>query len=210
MDWSLILAFIPTMLLISVTPGMCMTLAMVLGMTIGFRHTLWMMIGELLGVSLVSLAAVFGVATIMLQYPATFNILKYIGGAYIIYLGLQMWYSKGGLALDVESQLKRKRVNKALPWKLILQGFFTATANPKGWAFMLVILPPFINTQYALLPQISALLLVIVCVEFMCLCLYASGGQLLRQFLTTAANVRLLNRLSGTAMCGVGVWLILA
>ncbi len=46
-------AFIPTFLFVSVTPGMCMTLAMTLGMTQGVRRTLWMMWGEMLGVALV-------------------------------------------------------------------------------------------------------------------------------------------------------------
>ena len=42
-------AFIPTFLFVSVTPGMCMTLAMTLGMSQGVRRTLWMMWGEMLG-----------------------------------------------------------------------------------------------------------------------------------------------------------------
>lgn len=44
--------FVPTFFLVSLTPGMCMTLAMVLGMTQGVRRTLWMMAGELVGVGL--------------------------------------------------------------------------------------------------------------------------------------------------------------
>ena len=50
-------AFIPTFLFVSVTPGMCMTLAMTLGMSQGVRRTLWMMWGEMLGVALVAILA---------------------------------------------------------------------------------------------------------------------------------------------------------
>ncbi len=49
---SLLSVFIPTFLFVSITPGLCMTLAMVLGMTQGVRRTLWMMAGELVGVGL--------------------------------------------------------------------------------------------------------------------------------------------------------------
>ena len=49
-DVAALAVFIPTFFFVSITPGMCMTLAMTLGMSIGVRRTLWMMIGELLGV----------------------------------------------------------------------------------------------------------------------------------------------------------------
>ena len=89
LDYTLLSLFIPTFLLVSATPGMCMTLALTLGMTIGIRKTLWMMWGELAGVALVSISAVIGVASIMLNYPLVFTIFKYLGGLYLIFLGTQ-------------------------------------------------------------------------------------------------------------------------
>jgi threonine/homoserine/homoserine lactone efflux protein len=55
-DWTLIALFLPTAFFISVTPGMCMTLALTLGLSIGYKRTLWMMAGELLGVACVMVA----------------------------------------------------------------------------------------------------------------------------------------------------------
>ena len=54
LDVSLLMVFIPTFFFVSVTPGMCMTLAMTLGMSIGLKRTFYMMIGELLGVAIVT------------------------------------------------------------------------------------------------------------------------------------------------------------
>lgn len=71
-DPSVLTVFIPTFFFVSATPGMCMTLSMTLGMTIGLRRTFPMMWGELIGVGLVSIAAVVGVAAVMLNYPAFF------------------------------------------------------------------------------------------------------------------------------------------
>lgn len=51
LDYTLLLIFIPTFLLVSATPGMCMTLALTLGMSIGIRRTFWMMWGEMVGVA---------------------------------------------------------------------------------------------------------------------------------------------------------------
>ncbi|GIU27944.1 hypothetical protein TUM4644_25220 [Shewanella colwelliana] len=134
----LIAVFLPTFFFVSITPGMCMTLAMTLGMSIGVRRTLWMMVGELAGVALVAIAAVMGVASMMLNYPQLFDILKWVGGLYLGYIGISMWRAKGKMAnLDnTSSQIS----NRAL----ITQGFVTAIANPKGWAFM-ISLPPLLS-----------------------------------------------------------------
>jgi homoserine/homoserine lactone efflux protein len=201
---TLLSLFIPTFLFVSATPGMCMTLSLTLGMTIGVRRTLWMMLGELAGVALVSVAAVIGVASIMLNHPEIYLLLKYCGGGYLGYLGVQLWRSRGKMAfqdatVDVAVQVRRMT--------LVLQGFLTAVANPKGWAFMISLLPPFIDSNLPLKPQLTLLILLILIIEFCCLLLYASGGRTLRRFLQQRGNVQKMNRIAGTLMVGVGIWL---
>ncbi|NVK24982.1 MAG: LysE family translocator [Gammaproteobacteria bacterium] len=202
-DTTLLLIFIPTFFLVSITPGMCMTLAMTLGMSIGVRRTIWMMYGELLGVAAVALASVLGASAVMLKYPEVFNILKLLGAAYIIWLGINMWFSKGKLALTNHIEDSTILSNRSL----FYQGLITAVANPKGWAFMLSLLPPFINPDNAFAPQISILLLVILFSEFICMMLYAAGGKTIGKALTKQGNVKLLNKIAGTLMIGVAFWL---
>ena len=83
MNTALLGMFIPTFFFVSITPGMCMTLALTLGMTIGYKRTLWMMAGELVGVAVVAVSAVVGIAAIMLTYPWLFTIFKLIGACYL-------------------------------------------------------------------------------------------------------------------------------
>lgn len=203
LELSLLAVFLPTFFFVSATPGMCMTLSMTMGMTIGVRRTLWMMAGELLGVGLVAFLAVVGVATIMLNYPDIFTVFKYIGGAYLVYLGTQMWQSRGKMAVTDENSVRASVSRKALA----IQGFVTAVANPKGWAFFISLLPPFINPDAPLAPQLSVLIIIILLVEFVCLLGYASGGRTMRAFLQKSGNVRLMNRIAGSLMIGVGIWL---
>ncbi|WP_246119371.1 LysE family translocator [Aliikangiella coralliicola] len=181
-----------------------MTLALTLGMTIGVRKTFWMMWGEILGVALVSILAVIGVASIMLNYPLAFSILKYAGGGYLIYLGIQMWRSKGKLVITLEDS----HANIAGS-KLALQGFITAIANPKGWAFTISLLPPFINPELPVGPQLVILVLIIMASEFLFMTVYASGGKTLRKMLEQRGNVQTINRISGTLIIGIGIWLAL-
>lgn len=203
MSANLLAVFVPTFIAVSVTPGMCMTLSLSLGMTIGIRRTFWMMYGELIGVGLVAAASVIGAATLMLQYPLLFLALKYLGGLYLCYLGVQLWLSKGTLALGVEQRFNEK----ISAFQLALQGFVTAVANPKGWAFFIALLPPFVDQQRPLTGQLGVLLSIILAIEFLSLILYASGGRSLNRMLLKSANVRLLNRIAGTLMFTVGVWL---
>lgn len=183
-----------------------MTLALTLGMSVGYRRTLWMMAGELVGVALVSVAAVLGIAAIMLNYPWLFTALKLIGGGYLLYLGIEMWRSRGKLAINVENV----DVPTSGNWDLVLQGFVTAIANPKGWAFMISLLPPFIDQSAALAPQLVILVSIILMFEFICMSLYATGGKGLKHLLGQSKNVRLMNRIAGTLMMGVGVWLLMS
>lgn len=198
-------AFIPTFLFVSVTPGMCMTLAMTLGMSQGVRRTLWMMWGEMLGVALVAILAVCGVAAIMLQFPAVFQWFKIVGAAYLAYIGLQMWRAKGKLALPQPGALPALMPRRTL----FSQGFITAVSNPKGWAFHMALLPPFIDTQLAFWPQLLVLVAIIILLEFGSMLLYASGGKALALFFGKANRVQYLNRIGASLMFGVALWMLL-
>ena len=196
--------FIPTIFFISITPGMCMTLAMTLGLKVGLRRTLWMMFGEVCGVAIVAVSAVLGAAAIMLNYPALFTWFKWIGGLYLVFLGCKMIWVSRQVSLTNEQDLALSR------FALISQGFVTAIANPKGWAFMLSILPPFIVVTEPITYQLFALVGIIMLSEFICMLIYASGGRGLKTLLNKGNNIRWMNGISGTLLIGVGIWLALS
>lgn len=202
-DLAILTVFIPTFFFVSITPGMCMTLAMTLGMSIGVRRTMWMMCGELIGVAFVAIAAVLGVANIMLNYPNLFEILKWLGASYLVYIGVNMWRAKNNSTLNVTQSRITKRQT------LFNQGLVTAIANPKGWAFMISLLPPFIDINDNLAPQLTILLSIIMLTEFLCMMVYATGGKSLRFFINSGNNIHWMNRIAGSLMIFVGLWLAL-
>lgn len=105
-----------------------------------------------MSVAIVALSSVVGVAAIMINHPTIFTIFKYAGGMYLGYLGIQLWLSRGKMAL---STLQHAPTISA--FSLASQGFITAIANPKGWAFFIALLPPFINQTKPFIPQVSIL-----------------------------------------------------
>lgn len=203
-EFTVLAIFIPTFFVISLTPGMCMSLAMTLGMTIGVKKTLFMMLGEVFGVALVAVLAVFGVASVMIQYPTLFTLFKWVGGCYLIYLGLKLWLTKIYIELD-----KEILTGSISPIKLISQGFITAVANPKGWAFMISLLPPFLDITKPLPFQLAILVSIIMVSELVCMLIYANGGKWLRRLLNKGNQAQWINRIGGGLLIIIGVWLAL-
>ena len=197
--------FLLTFLLVSLTPGLCMMLSLSLGMTVGVRRASWMWLGELLGVGLVAVASVLGAATIVLKYPPLLTAFKWGGGAYLVWLGIEMWRSRGTLAIPEITEGARAPQRT----QLAMQGFITAVANPKAWAFFIALLPPFLDFNQPVAPQLSLLLVTILTMELACLMLYAMGGSVARALLANRANVRLINRVAGAMIIGLGIWLML-
>ena len=183
-----------------------MTLALTMGITIGFRNTMKMMVGELIGVLIVAGIAVVGAGTIISSFSTAFLLFKYGGGIYLMIVGYQMFRSRGSLALNFDGTYSFE-INFI---KLSTKGFITAVANPKGWAFFVAMTPAFINYEVALLPQISALMIIILVIEFISLTLYAAGGQVLGNMFKKQNNIRVINRIAGVLMVGVGIWLALS
>jgi len=203
MDLTLLVTFSASFFLVALSPGLCMTLAMSLGISIGVRRALWMMAGELTGIALVGTCAVFGVAALLLEAPTAFAVFKWIGAAYLIYMGWQTWHSEPPQLEQVTGD------HRHTPASLIFQGFITAVANPKAWAFQVALLPPFVDKSRPVMPQLLALLALMLVIEFISLQIYARGGRALSEQLHRRGKARWLNRAAGVLMVVVGIWLAL-
>ena len=202
MSEQLLLILIPTIAAVSLTPGMCMTLAFTLGLSIGYRRTLPMMLGELLGVALVVTATVLLLAWLLALEPHYFQGLSLIGAGYLLWIAWQLWHAQEHFAAGDKSETLR-------PWALLLLGFTTAVMNPKGWAFMIALLPGFIVATKPIAPQLTVLLAVMMITEFLSMSLYAGGGRWLRGLLKHDHNLLLLNRIAAVMMlCVTGLVLI--
>ena len=204
MESTRLLAFAASYFLVALSPGLCMTLAMSLGISIGVRRSLWMMIGELTGIALVGASAVFGVAALLLKAPTAFAILKWAGAAYLLYMGWQTWRAAPLRPEQLAGDGSPRRRSS-----LALQGFVTAASNPKAWAFFVALLPPFVDRSRALAPQLLVLLALMLAIEFVCMFIYAYGGRALSEQLHRRGKARWLNRIAGALMVVVGCWLAL-
>jgi homoserine/homoserine lactone efflux protein len=200
----MLFAVVPTLFAVSIMPGLCMTLALAMGMTIGVKRTLWMMMGELAGLASVATLSIVSVAAVIIAYPSLYLTAKYLGGGYLIYVGVGLWVTGQGLA----SEDLDYRIGRTTPRSLALQGFVVAVANPKAWIFYASLLPPFIVPSLPFVPQLVTLIVALVVIELISLLVYASGGQALKVLLQETRLLRVVNLLAGSAIVFIGGGLI--
>ena len=193
MNPELLWVFIPTIAAISLTPGMCMTLAFSLGLSQGYRQTLWMMWGELAGVATVVSTCVLLLAWIQSLSDVYFTLLALAGGSYLLWIAYRLWTQP--------AQFDRGEAQSRLtPWAMLTLGYVTAVMNPKGWGFMIALLPGFMSVDYSTPQQLAAFLGVMLPSEFLSMTLYATGGSGLRRFLTTDQYLANLNKVAAALM----------
>jgi len=201
MTLDLILLFIPTIAAVSLTPGLCMTLAFTLGLSIGYRRTLWMMLGEMVGVATVFIATFWGLGWLLSRDPLYFKLFSLIGGAYLLYLSLILFRQP-------PEKLMTKQLGNTSAASLTGLGFITAVSNPKGWAFLVALLPGFVVTESPLVPQFAMMLIIMLSTEFLSMTLYATGGQWLATRLSNDSGLLSVNRIAASMLSLAAVWVL--
>ena len=201
MSADLILLFIPTIAAISFTPGLCMTLAFTLGLSIGYRRTLWMMAGELTGVATVFGATFWSLGWLLSRDMIYFQIISLIGGTYLLYLAVRLFN-------ETPEQIEARNLENTRASALALLGFVTAVSNPKGWAFLLALLPGFVSANTPLLPQFAIMLAIMLTTEFLSMTAYATGGQWLATRLSSTHGLLNANRVAASMLGLASLWVL--
>lgn len=201
MSADLILLFIPTIAAISFTPGLCMTLAFTLGLSIGYRRTLWMMAGELTGVATVFGATFWSLGWLLSRDMIYFQIISLIGGTYLLYLAVRLFN-------ETPEQVEARNLENTRASALALLGFVTAVSNPKGWAFLLALLPGFVSANIPLLPQFAIMLAIMLTTEFFSMTAYATGGQWLATRLSNTHGLLNANRVAASMLGLAALWVL--
>ena len=170
-----------------------MTLAFTLGLSQGYRRTLWMMWGELAGVATVVSTCVLLLAWIQSLSEVYFAVLALVGGSYLLWIAYRLWTQPARLAGGEDQPYLSAGA-------LLILGYVTAVMNPKGWGFMIALLPGFMSLEYSTPQQLTAFLTVMLPSEFLSMTLYASGGSGLRRFLSTERHLANLNKVAAGLM----------
>ena len=194
------LLFFVTIFPISMMPGINMTYAMSVGMSLGYKHSFFVMAGQLLAIAFVSFSCMLGVGAVLHHFEYAFKALNIIAGLYMLYLGVMLFFGKGELSITKVSNLPSKK-------QMFINGFIVSVSNPKAWIFFSALLPTFLDKDAPFsLARMCIITASLVFVEFLALNIYAIGGAMLKKFLQT--HLRLLEICTAVIVCTIGVLLL--
>ncbi|MEW6690149.1 MAG: LysE family translocator [Pseudomonadota bacterium] len=198
------LAFVIAAVVLAVTPGPGIAYVVARTVAGGRSEGLASCFGTGIGGMLHVLAAALGLSLIVAQSAVAFNLVKYLGAAYLVYLGVRLLLRKDE-ALTVEP-VASHGVRCAL-----FEGIVVEALNVKTALFFLAFLPQFVSPSESLLPQL--VLLGSICVALNTLVdviAVLATERLLKLGAARVARARLLTRTSGVTMVGLGAYLALA
>ena len=194
------LLFFITLAPVSMMPGINMTYAMSVGMSFGYKHSFFVMAGQLLAIAFVSFSCMLGVGAVLHHFEYAFKALNIIAGLYMLYLGVMLFFGKGELSITNVSNLPSKK-------QMFINGLIVSVSNPKAWIFFSALLPTFLDKDDPFsLARMCVITVTLVFIEFLALNIYALGGAMLKKFLQT--HLRLLEICTAIIVCTIGVLLL--
>ena len=194
------LLFFITLAPISLMPGINMTYAMSVGMSFGYKHSFFVMAGQLLAIAFVSFSCMLGVGAVLHHFEYAFKALNIIAGLYMLYLGVMLFFGKGEFSITNVSNLPSKK-------QMFINGLIVSVSNPKAWIFFSALLPTFLDKDDPFsLTRMCVITVTLVFIEFLALNIYALGGAMLKKFLQT--HLRLLEICTAIIVCTIGVLLL--
>ena len=202
-DTATYLMYIAASTAIIIVPGPTVTVIIANSLRAGAAAGLMNVAGTQAGLAVMIAVLAAGLSTIVANMAAVFELIRLLGAAYLVWLGIKLWRSDGTLA-DGPLQNKGLKAASSYFW----QGFLVIWSNPKALVFFGAFIPQFITPAQAAMPQVLLLGL-----TFMALATLLDGAYALVAGKTGALlardNLRWLERVSGSCLIGGGIWLAL-
>ena len=198
------LAFLLAAIVLAITPGPGIAYVVARTVSGGRAEGLASCFGTGIGGLFHVLAAALGLSLIIAQSATTFNAIKFVGVAYLVYLGLRMLLRKeASFAVEPMASQGARRA--------LTEGIVVEALNVKTALFFLAFLPQFASPADPLVPQL--VLMGSICVlsnTLVDLVAVLAAHRLLRSGAARAARARLLTKASGATLLGLGAFLALA
>jgi len=202
MRWETWLFFVATEAVLSMTPGPAVLYVLSQAIQRGPAKSVWATAGILSANAMYFALSATSLGAVIVASYKLFFLIKWLGAAYLVYLGLRSFFGKASLVTLPESSDGSRTGSR-----ILRDGFFLQAANPKAILFFTAILPQFIDAHHNVVFQILVLGVSSIVVEFLILFAY---GQLAGRALATARSPRfekVTNRLAGSLLIGAGIGL---
>ena len=176
---------------ISLSPGPGAIASMSAGLNYGFRRGYFMVFGLVLGIWTLVGIVVAGLGAIIAASNTAFTVLKFLGAAYLVWIGISQWRAsdKPLVAATDAPVLTRKQ--------LIMRGWAINATNPKGTIFMAAVVPNFIDLSHPLIPQYFIIMMSLSFTDLVVMAGYVALAAKVLRALNEPHHVRIMNRCFG-------------
>ena len=203
MQFSLWLALVGAGALISFTPGAGAINTMSNSLNAGFRRSIWGILGQQAALVVHIAIVALGVGLLVASSPVAFNVIRYAGAAYLVYLGIRQFLAQPALNAETAQALRDEP-----RWSMFRRGLWVNLLNPKAIVFFLAFLPQFIRVDRPAMPQYLIAAATVIVIDILVMWLFFAGtAQSFQRFTRNARGQRVLNRIFGALFVSVGILL---
>lgn len=187
-------------------PGVILTLSN--SIRYGIKPTFAGVVGISLGVLVIAIISATSLGVLLSTSAIAFTVLKYVGAAYLIYLGIKLWRSPA-IKLDENENEEGSRDSSLVPDYMhrFKEGFFVSVLNPKAIFFFMSLFPQFINHEQNYLLQFSYLTLTFCGILIVIHSVYTFGANSIKGWLLSPKGSKTINRAGGSVFILFGLGL---
>ncbi len=186
------------------TPGPAVLFIMTNTTLHGWKKSIFAALGNIVGLLIMGIIAVTGLGALLNTSELIFNLVKYAGAAYLVYLGLKLFFQKG---IDLNRMQGRFSPDVKSAKMIFIQATGIALSNPKAIVFLTALLPQFLHVEQPLLPQFSILIATLMIFSFIFLMFYALLAHKAKFWLMQPHRIKIFGRVSGSIFVGFGALL---
>lgn len=190
------LAFVVASAVLLVIPGPTILLVVSYALGRGWRVAAPVATGVALGDLTAMTLSMLGLGVVLAQSALLFSVLKWLGAAYLIWLGIRLW--RAGAVLEAEPR------EAGSASRMLGHAWLVTTLNPKSLVFFVAFLPQFLDPKVNFWLQMAVFEATFVILAFANAFGYAVLATRARRLASRPAALRLVNRVGGTALIGAG------
>ena len=183
-------AYVVATLIVLAIPGPTIMLVVSYALTQGRKSAFASVMGVGLGDATAATASLLGLGAILAASATAFTVLKWVGAAYLVWLGIRMWRSRPAGFGPAEAP-------EIPPRKIFAHAYVVTTLNPKGIVFFMAFLPHFIAPQAPVAPQLLLLGATFVVLGIVNAAVYALTASVVGRQLKSPPVLRLVNKIGG-------------
>lgn len=201
MGFEAALSFFIAIFIFGITPGPGIFALLARSLNSGAKSCFMLALGMSVSDCVYLVLACFGLATIATHYSEVFTIIRFLGAAYLLYLGYKMWVSPIEVNFDESAQKSYGSISS------FIQGFLISASNPKVILFYIAFLPTFMDLSVLTAADISLAVILTLVALMLGLMLISALASRARLFFRSERAMRRLNKSAGSLMIGAAGFL---